>query len=47
MTFTQQSLLWIGISACLAPFTRGTSLVLGGCHQVCGMAYEQHRLASE
>jgi hypothetical protein len=46
MTFTQQGLLWIGIGACLAPFTRGTSLVLGGCHLVCGVADDQLRLAS-
>ncbi len=40
MTFTQQGLLWIGIGACLAPFIAGSSLVLGGCHLVCGGADE-------
>lgn len=41
MSFTQQGLIWMGIGACLAPFTGGASLVLGGCHLVCGVAYDQ------
>jgi hypothetical protein len=46
MTFTQQSLLWIGIGACFPPFIGGTSLLLEGCHLVCGVAVDQPRLAS-
>ena len=32
MTYTQQGLLWLGMGACLAPFTGGAAIVLGGCH---------------
>ena len=46
MSFTQQGLLWMGLGACLAPFTGGASLVLGGCHLVCGLAYDQLNLGS-
>ena len=34
----------IGIGACLAPFIGGTSLVLGACHLVSGVADDQLRL---
>ncbi|QVL53445.1 MAG: hypothetical protein KFB97_03365 [Cyanobium sp. M30B3] len=46
MSFTQQGLLWMGLGACMAPFTGGASLVLGGCHLVCGVAYDQLNLGT-
>jgi hypothetical protein len=47
MSFTQQGLLWLGMGACLAPFTGGASLALGGCHLVCGVVYDQFKRAGE
>lgn len=47
MSFIKQGLLWMGVGACLAPFTGGTSLVFGGCHLVCGVVYDQLKLGSD
>ena len=47
MTYTQQGLLWLGMGACLAPFTGGASIVLGGCHLVCGVVYDQLKLGGD
>jgi len=47
MTYTQQGLLWLGMGACLAPFTGGASIVLGGCHLVCGVPYDQLKLGGD
>jgi hypothetical protein len=44
MSFTQQGLLSLGLGAALAPFTGGVSLVWGGCHLACGVAFDQLKL---
>jgi len=46
MSFTQQGLFALGIGVVLAPFTGGLSLTYGGCHLLCGVAYDQLKLGS-
>ena len=47
MTYTQQGLRWLGMGTCLVPFTGGASMVLGGCHLVCGVVYDQLKLGGD
>jgi hypothetical protein len=46
MSFTQQGLLSLGLGICLAPFTGGVSLLVGGCHLTTGVIFDQFKLGA-